>query len=543
MDCSDEVPGTELIIKTGSVDSGLRTDGELILIPQPSESVNDPLNWSSARKWWHACLVLGVVGLTAATSNSASAAQLGLEEEFPDITDNDFNNGAGVLFIAIGYWTLLSAPSVYLWGNRLSYLVGMLFGIIGNAWYANTKNSRDAIWSQLFIGASESVAEAVAQLSLSQIFFKHKLPFALGIYVFATSIGTFLGPLVGGYASDNLGWQWVGYLGLITSGFFFLLCFFGLEETYFERDSIAPRTEVLRPKQSTRSDSFGKKGDSHLRATITPMGMIEPEKGTDKKSSYWRRIALITPAANLKGFGFKQYLRRLWLILRVFTFPPVIYAGLQWGFQDAWLTFYITVEDVYWSEEPWNYGDSGVAIMNLPTLIGAFIGCIYATAFSDWLVLRLAKRNNGIMEAESRLWANLLPGIISPVGMFLFGVGTGRGWAWPAPYVGLGFIGFGFGAAGDLSLSYLADCYPDMILEGMVGVAVINNTLGMAFSFACDHWLDNIGPLNSFIAIGVVDFVVIFVFSIMMILWGKKCRRWTKAMYFNFIKDRDSLAQ
>lgn len=181
--------------------------------------------------------------------------------------------------------------------------------------------------------------------------------------------------------------------------------------------------------------------------------------------------------------------------------------------------------------------------MNLPTLIGAFIGCIYATAFSDWLVLRIAKRNNGIMEAESRLWANLLPGIISPVGMFLFGVGTGRGWAWPAPYVGLGFIGFGFGAAGDLSLSYLADCYPDMILEGMVGVAVINNTLGMAFSFACDHWLDNIGPLNSFIAIGVVDFVVIFVFSIMMIIWGKKCRRWTKDMYFNFIKDRDSLAQ
>ena len=40
----------------------------------------------------------------------------------------------------------------------------------------------------------------------------------------------------------------------------------------------------------------------------------------------------------------------------------------------------------------------------------------------------------------------------------------------PVPYVGLGFIGFGWGVAGDLALTYLGDCYPDMILEGMVGV-------------------------------------------------------------------------
>ena len=65
----------------------------------------------------------------------------------------------------------------------------------------------------------------------------------------------------------------------------------------------------------------------------------------------------------------------------------------------------------------------------------------------------------------------------------LFGIGSAKGMPWPAPYVGLGMIGFGWGCAGDLSMAYLVDCYPDMVLEGMVGVAVINNSLAAIFTF------------------------------------------------------------
>jgi hypothetical protein len=55
------------------------------------------------------------------------------------------------------------------------------------------------------------------------------------------------------------------------------------------------------------------------------------------------------------------------------------------------------------------------------------------------------------------------------------------------PYVGLGMIGFGWGCAGDLSMAYLMDAYPEMVLEGMVGVAVINNTLACIFTFTASE--------------------------------------------------------
>lgn len=41
-------------------------DGELKLTPEATKSPNDPLNWSKPRKYWHAALVLYIVGLTAA---------------------------------------------------------------------------------------------------------------------------------------------------------------------------------------------------------------------------------------------------------------------------------------------------------------------------------------------------------------------------------------------------------------------------------------------------------------------------------------------
>ena len=91
----------------------------------------------------------------------------------------------------------------------------------------------------------------------------------------------------------------------------------------------------------------------------------------------------------------------------------------------------------------------------------------------------MTKRNNGIFEAEQRLWLMYPVALISPAGLMLFGIGSDKGWKWPLPYLGLGFIGFGWGCAGDLSMAYLMDAHPKMVLEGMVGVAVIHNTTGL----------------------------------------------------------------
>lgn len=565
----ENLPGT---VRLYDQRDGALGKTEITLLPQPTSSPNDPLRWSPARKYWHAVLVCFIAALTAATSNDAGSAADAQNEEL-GISYDSINDAAGVLFIAIGYMTLLLAPTVTLYGRRLNYLICMVLSIGGSIWFAKVQSSSDSIGSQFFVGASESCAEAAVQTSLSDIFFQHQRGTSLGFYVLSTNIGTYMGPLIGGYIADSsLGWRyvrfratiqsrhlvprcsfqqplekddvltlysrWVGWFAVIISGATLIVLFFGLEETAFDRRTFLDGQSV--PMTSRAPEIGDKKVGSPPGSITSPIHLGELDTVSSSPKPYWKRIALITPAPNLKGMGFRQYGQRLWHLLRVFTFPAVLFAGLQWGAQDAWLTFYLTLEEDNWYGPPWNYTDAQDAVMNVPCIIGSFIGCIYGGYFSDLFVQWMAKRNGGIAEAEHRLWLMFPAAIISPVGLMLFGIGTNNGWSWPVPYVGLGFIGFGWGCAGDLSMAYLMDCYPDMVLEGMVGVAVINNTIGCAFTFATGSWLDAQSVTDVMCEIGALSCVFIMT-ALPMMIYGKKARIWTLSWYKDYITVRDQM--
>ncbi|RDW87510.1 hypothetical protein BP5796_03204 [Coleophoma crateriformis] len=542
----DYLPGTSRLVESydEAAISHLKKHGDIVLSPQPTNSVNDPLNWSVPRKYWNVALLCFITALTAATSNDAGSAQTGMNDEY-GISYSAMNTGAGVLFVGIGYCTLLISPAAWLYGRKITYIVCLTLGVIGAIWMANVHTTMDSIWNQLFVGASEACAEANVQLSLSDMFFQHQRGTVIGVYVLSTSIGTYLGPLIGGYIADsNMGWRWVGWWSVIISCVTILVCLFTLEETSFHRDGyginiVQGMNETVMTEEGYKNDKL----DDGQAATkdISPRDSLpSPEIASENKPSYWRRMRLITPAPNLIGTGFKQYMRRLFHTLRIFGFPAVIYSGIQWGAQDAWLTFYLTLEEDNWTSAPYNYSDVGSGIMNVPCLIGAVIGCFWGGYLSDQFVIWMAKRNGGIREAEHRLWMMYPCAIFSPLGMLLFGIGTAYEWSWPVPYVALGFIGFGWGCAGDLSMAYLMDAYPEMVLEGMVGVAVVNNTIGCIFTFTASPWLSTSGTRDCFIAIGVLDFFFVML-TVPMMIWGKACRSWTKNRYLDFIRIRDEI--
>lgn len=522
----------------------------LVLHPPPTASPDDPLNWSAPRKFISASLVLFITGLTAATSNSFSVAGTALNGDY-GVTWNQINTAAGVLFLAIGFGTVLLSSAPWLYGRRISYLICLGFSIIGNAWMGRVTNAGGSIGCQLFVGASESVAEATVQLSLSDITFQHQRGLVLGLYVLATSTGTFLGPIISSYIADsNLNWPWVGWFAAIISAVTLVVTYLGLEETGFERPARSfesNKVSIPVTHNPLHSDSSAEKAPAHpATAGVQPV-VTAPEYSEEKHTTseeiqplktYWQRIALITPASNLVGTGFVQYWQRMWNNIKIFWLPAVVYAGLQWGFQDAWLSFYLTAEEDNWTSAPYNYGDVGSGLMCLPTLIGAVIGCVYGGYFSDFFVRQIARRNNGIYEAEHRLWLMVLPAILCPIGLIIFGYGTYADWPWPPSYIGLGFVGFGWGCAGDLSMAYTMDAYPEMVLEGMVGVSFINNSLACIFTFVCSQWMAVNSVAEVFITIGIVAFFVMFPLTLLMIFYGKRLRIWTSPRYEAFLASR-----
>lgn len=554
----DFIPGTVNIYSYSaqSGDAHLQvTDDNIILIPQPTQSVNDPLNWSTNKKLWNFLLLAFITGFTAATSNDAGSIQDSLNGLY-GISYNAMNTGAGVLFVAIGWGTFLFTPLASLYGRKVTYFICIFLGLGGAVWFSQARTTADSIWSQLFVGASESCAEAHVQQSLTDMYFQHQLGSILTVYITATSVGTYLGPLIGGFIVQYCGFRWVGWIAVFISAGLLIVIVFGMHETYFDRklyqgvivgDHHPTETIVEKPISDKKKKEDSKVSDSaSVSSNLSlPNNDLELAKASnmgesDPKLSYWKSVAMITPATNLVGTGFKQYCKRLVLLFRVFLFPPTIFSGLVWGMQDALLTFYLTVEDDQYYDPPYNYGNNGVALMNVPCLIGALIGCVYAGVVSDWFTIWMAKRNNGVQEAEFRLYFLVIPALLCPVGLILFAVGTDQEWHWFPTYFGLALVGLGFGSSGDVAMGYLMDAYPEMVIEMMAGVSVINNMFGCIFTFACSPWLDAMGNTKTFIILAVIT-CVIMGSSVPMIYYGKRIRMWTKPWYLDFCERRDRM--
>lgn len=526
--------------------SGLKTHDNIILVPQPTDSPNDPLNWSFGKKIWNLIILLVITGFTAGVSNDAGSTEDSLNELY-GISYASMNTGAGVLFIAIGTGTFLMAPFANLYGHKISYIICIFVGLMGSLYFALQKNTADAIINQFFVGWSEACAEAHVQQSISALFFQHQLGSTLTLYMLATSVGTYLGPLIAGFIVESMGFRWVGWLGVFIATGLLITIIFGLHETRFDRHKFSGVINSVRShdhlddadEKKFIKKLLGNKNEKIDQVINVQHSSLNSDTGYNElKKSYLQQIKPITKNPNLKGTGFKQYLTQLKLMTKVFLFIPVIYGGLLWGMQDSLLTFYLTVEDDQYYNAPFNYSTNRVAMMNMPCVIGAIIGCMYAGPLSDWFTVWMAKRNNGVMEAEFRLYFLFVPGILAPLGFILFAVSTDKLWNWRVTYFALGLIGYGFACLGDVGLAYLMDAYPEMIIEMMCGVSIINNYMSCVFTFTCSLWLDKMSNTNIFIILGILEFLLMMC-ALPLIIHGKRIRKYTKAWYVDYINVRD----
>lgn len=473
-----EPPGTVLLFTPS--ENGQRQ--EIVLRPEPTNSPDDPLTWPTWRKAWHTFALVVITGFAAGLSTLSGAASYAMNNEL-GITPNQFNIAVAVLFVGIGGGTYLMSPLPRLLGRRLSYILSLVAGIIGCALFAKVKSMGVLIVAHLFLGIAESCAEAMVQHSLADIFYEHQRGSVMGLYVLALSGGTFMGPLVAGLiASSPLGWRWTGWIGAICGGGLLAVILLTLEETSFDREAQLQRE--------------GCPENGELEKTPREQQIEHATSGADigaidipvLRKSYLQRIKPVTVLSSSKKTLMSGFVYRLRHSPRCFLFPAVLFSGLQWGAQITFLTFYLSVENVQYYAPPWNYGDKAVAIMAVPCLIGLLVGIIYASFFAEHFVVWMARKNRDILEAEHRLWLILPASVIGSLGLLLFGIGSERGWNWSIPYFGLGCIGFTWGCAGDISLSYMQQAYPEAILECMVGVAVINNVFGCSLTFAAGEY-------------------------------------------------------
>lgn len=212
-------------------------------------------------------------------------------------------------------------------------------------------------------------------------------------------------------------WWCAIFLGIT----FLVFCFF-YEETKF----IAPLIGVS-PCPSDANNGSAKHDDENPvpDLALPATGSLQAgQPGIDHsipKKTYRQRLALVTITPGGWGKFFKHMYQPL---LTIFMFPAVAFTALQYGALLSWYAIMTTSQATYFALPPYSFGPVGIGLLNIPAFVGGLLGFIWGGPISDWSIVYFAKRNKGVFEPEMRLYIAIVPALISPAGLFLYGYTT-----------------------------------------------------------------------------------------------------------------------
>lgn len=196
-----------------------------------------------------------------------------------------------------------------------------------------------------------------------------------------------------------------------------------------------------------------------------------------------------------------------------------------------WLSLISTTQASIYALPPYGFTNGQIGLVNFAPLVGNICGMFYGGRFVDWLTIKLAERNDGIMEPEFRLYAMIVPTILNAVGLLTYGLANANGEPWPVSVViGLGFLGFAMSSTGAICLTYAIDSYHKMASEAMVLMLFIRNMIGMVFTLVFQYWLAKCGLVLLSWLLFMMSLVINGSF-ILLIFYGKRIRKKTQDRY------------
>ncbi|OIW30598.1 MFS general substrate transporter [Coniochaeta ligniaria NRRL 30616] len=180
----------------------------ILLVPQPEDTGNDPLNWPTLKR---DCALIAV-GLYCAVGGGMTPI---LAAGFTDVASQyginveDMSLTTGLYMLGLGVGSVIWSPTAILFGKRPVYLASVVLFLLSNIWCALSKSFISLILARIFQGIAISPVECLPSATVAEIYFLHERAFRLGIYTLLLLGGKNLVPLLSAAIIGSLGWPWV----------------------------------------------------------------------------------------------------------------------------------------------------------------------------------------------------------------------------------------------------------------------------------------------------------------------------------------------
>ncbi|AEO68508.1 uncharacterized protein THITE_2090020 [Thermothielavioides terrestris NRRL 8126] len=497
---------------------------DVILVPQPSDDPNDPLNWPQ----WRKELCLFIVGLSAAVVGAygpmLSPGFVPVAAEL-NISIDVLSQSTAWLILTIGLGLFLTNPLAKIFGRRPIYLLSIIIMFVTSVWGAAVTEYNSFLGSRIVAGIGMAPYEVLVQCTIGDIYFVHERATRIAVWNLFLLTGIAGGALVAGYIIQDDGYRWTFGVCAIFFGVLMLAVFFLVPETAYRRNAIVvvPASEdgsekgVHHLKLAHEHEEGGVNGDDKEGSAGAP--------AIPKKQTYLQSLRIFTGRYS-NAPGWKPFVRPIIM----FFYPAVLWGFLVYGTVLTWIVVFSVVNGVIFVNPPYNFSVSQTGLISLSPFILTILGEVISGPLNDWICVFLTKKNKGIYEPEFRLPLMFVSLILGVVGFFGFGATVEYQTHWSGPVLCFGLANMSLVFAATCVFGYIVDSYKTHNEEALVAINA-RNLLTFGLTYFVNSWLAEQGPLIVFSILGSL-FIFVAMLTIPMWIFGKKFRSITARSEF-----------
>ncbi|KAK2762556.1 hypothetical protein FQN53_007446 [Emmonsiellopsis sp. PD_33] len=464
-------------------DQGVMKDG-IRLHPQPTSDPLDPLNWSSLQK--HSILAIVMIKyflftyVTTTTVPTFPEIQTQFNISFAQV---NWTVAIPALGLAVGplFWSSFSD----IYGRRSVFILGTVIALVATVGAAVAENYGGYMAARFFQGFGVSPGATVGMAVVGDLFFDYERGQKLGLWVLAIDSGLLLGPTIGGFMAI-VSAAWINWLTAILFGVLLVLEIFFMPETLYPRNVMLSRMppasgspgqadiEKMGVRQTVAEDVGFPRTKELAFFNFKPVPGMRHPKPWDSLVRFAKTFKLGVVSIGVFGYCFLWY----WWVLSIITMIPAAYV---------------------------DYSPQIQGLLFLGLLVGTLVAEVFFSGrLSDWIVTRLAKRNNNIRVAEMRLWLMYPSMIVSAIGLFIWGVSIDRAYHWMVGQVAFFLFAGGIQVGNMTITSYIIDAYPLQSMSVITFYSVFLNLSAFIDPFFIAPWQATAGWTWTFAGHGLI---------------------------------------
>lgn len=431
-----------------------RLDEDGLLEFAPGD-IENPKNWSPARRWYiTVVMILLVVNATFASSSpsGALAGPNGIAKHF-HVSEEAAGLVTTLFLLGYCFGPLFWAPLSEFFGRRYVFYVSFTLYLAFSFLCAFAPNFGALLVGRFITGTCASAPLSNVPGVLADLWGPIERGNAIAVFSMMTFVGPALGPVVSGFLELKKDWRWNFYVLLWMAGFTEVLMF-TLPETYSPRVLINKARRIRRLKMP---------GFENVQTPLEASG---------------RNLTEV----------FENALRRPWRILiDPISLACAIYISVVYTLLYMLFTIYPIV---FQQKRGWNAG-----VGELP-LIGTAIGAAIAGFIIFWQSARDRKKIEAGLEVppEDRMHMAMIGGVLFPATMFWFAWSAEYNSVhWMVPTLAGVFLSTSILLIFAAYLNYLTDTYLNYAASALAANTICRSAAGAAAPLFTQYMFNALG--------------------------------------------------